>query len=98
MAYALLFQQLVFQVSRFFHVHRFMATVQVDDDRDGNGSFSGSDRDDKQGKKQPIQLTGPQVFIERYKIQVHTVQDKFNAHEHRHKVSPGKKAIDANEK
>jgi hypothetical protein len=60
--------------------------------------FSGGDRNYKQSKKQAIHFAGPHIFIKSNKVQVHAVQNEFNAHEHRNQIATGEKAVHADKK
>jgi hypothetical protein len=75
-----------------------MAAIQVDNDRDRYRGFRRRDGDDKNGEEYSIQFTGIEVFIERNKVDVNAVKDKFNAHQHRDHIAPGEQAVHANKK
>ena len=75
-----------------------MAAVEVDDDGNGNGRLRRSDGDDEDGEEQSIHFSGPEIFIESDEIQVHTVQDQFDTHEHGDQVPAGEESVNANEK
>ena len=87
---------LVFQFLRSFHVNGIVAAIQVDDDRDCYCSFGSGNRNDKNGKENTIQFMRPQVFIKSDEIEVYTIQDQLDAHQHRNKVTTGKESVDAN--
>jgi hypothetical protein len=58
-----------------------MCPVKIYDDRDRYRCFGGCDRDDENGKKDPVQPVGPQIFIEDHEIYIHAVQQQFHRHE-----------------
>jgi hypothetical protein len=75
-----------------------MASIQVNNYRNGHGGFGRSNGNNKQGKENTIQFIGVQVFIECHKIYVHTIQNQLYGHEHSDKVTPGEQSIHADEK
>jgi hypothetical protein len=75
-----------------------VTAIKIYDYGYGYGRFCSSNSNDEQSKKHPIQPVRPEVFIKCNKIQVHTIQNEFYAHQQRDQVSPGKKSIDPNEK
>ena len=74
-----------------------MTPVEIDDDGDRGCRFSRRDGDNENGEEHPVEPVGPDIFIERDEIQVHTVQDQFNAHEHGDEVPPGEETEYADE-
>jgi hypothetical protein len=75
-----------------------VASVQVNDYRNGYRSFRSGNGYYKQGKENAIQLIGVQVFVECHKIDVHTIQDQFDRHQHGDQVAPGEQPIHADKK
>jgi ribonuclease I len=75
-----------------------VAAIKINNDGYGNGSLCRSDGYDKKNKKQSVHGLWPEVFIKGYEIQVHTIEDQFNAHEHGDEVPSGQKAINTREK
>jgi hypothetical protein len=72
-----------------------MTPVQIDDDSNGHCRLCCSDRDDKNGKEDPIQLFWIQVLIEHYKIDIYAIEDKFNCHQHGDHVATCKQSVHA---
>ena len=88
---------LIFHFFGFLNIYRQVASVQVDDDGNGNCSFGGSNRNYKYSEHHTIQPVCPEIFIESNKIDIDTVQDQLNAHQHGDEISSGKKSINTNE-
>jgi hypothetical protein len=89
---------LVFQFSSIVHINAQVAAVQVDDDSNGNGGFSGSNGDDENGEEDTIEFARPYVFVEGDEIDIDAVQDELDTHENGDHVAAGKQAVHADEK
>jgi hypothetical protein len=75
-----------------------MAAVQVDYNGYGKRYFGSGNGDNEYGKKYPVERIGIQVFIERYKVDVYTIQHEFNAHEHGNHIASCKQPVHAYKK
>jgi hypothetical protein len=87
----------IFKFVRILHINRLVTAVKIYNDRNGHSRLGRRNSDDKQCKKQTIHIPGVEILIKSNEIQVHTVKDQFNAHQHGNKVSSCEKTIYANE-
>jgi hypothetical protein len=72
-----------------------MAPIQINNDGYGNSCLRSRYRNDKNGKEHPVEPLRVKVFVERYKIDIHTVQDQLDSHEHGDQVAAGEQSIHA---
>jgi hypothetical protein len=72
-----------------------MTAIEVDDNGNGNSSFRSSNSDNENGKKDTVQFSGPQVFVEGNKVDVDAVEYEFDTHEHGNHISAGKQTVHA---
>jgi hypothetical protein len=84
---------LIFHFTGIFHINGSVAAIQIDDDRDGDSGFSRSYRDDKYGEKDAVEFFRIEIFIKHNKVDVHTIQNQFNRHQHGNEITPGEQAI-----
>jgi hypothetical protein len=70
-----------------FYINGFETTIQVDDDSDSKGNFRGGHHYDEHGEKDAFQLVRIQIFVERYEIDIDTVQDEFQRHQHGNEIT-----------
>src|SRR5215207_7451776 len=70
-----------------------MAPVQVDDDGNGHRRFRSGNGDNEQSKENTVKLLRVEIFVEGYKIDVDTIETKFNRHEHRNEIAACEQAI-----
>jgi hypothetical protein len=88
--------ELVFQFISAFHINRVVTSVKVNNNGNGNSSFRSGDRNYEDRKKQAVQFIREEVFVEGNKIDIYTIQNQFQRHQHRDHVPTGKKAVHAN--
>jgi hypothetical protein len=70
-----------------------MTAIQVYDYGDRHSRLGCSNRNYKNGEKDPIQFVRIQVFIEDNEVDIYAIQDQFNCHEHCDHIAPGKQPV-----
>jgi hypothetical protein len=75
------------------HIDLVQLTVQKDHDRNGDGSLRRGNRNDEQGEKDAIDLIGLQVIIKSDEVDIDTVQDQLDRHQHGDQVPPGEQTV-----
>jgi hypothetical protein len=66
-----------------------MAPVQINYYRNSYCRLCCSNGNNKNGKENAVEFFRIQIFIEYNEIDIHTIQDQFNSHQHRYHVTPG---------
>jgi hypothetical protein len=74
-----------------------VASIQIYDNGDCDGSLGGGNGNDENSKKQTVHPVWPQVFVKGDEVQVYAIENEFDAHKHRNQVAAGKETVNANE-
>ena len=89
--------RLIFKVFNTVHLVAVEATVNVDDNRNRNGTFGSTDSNGEEAHEHTLKLTGEEQAVECSEIQIDSIKHQLNRDEHGDKVTAGDEAEHADE-
>jgi hypothetical protein len=70
--------KLKFHFINIVNIYRPEITVNIDYYRNGNSSFGGGNGNYDKGEEMALQVLWIQIFIERYKVNIHGIENQLN--------------------